>query len=300
MPGYPESIETLADSFTVARFDHRGSGLSPHQPPYTRETFALDLAAVVDEVSPDAPVLLFGLVHGAVSLLTYALAQQQRVRGIALWCPSGTHPSRTPAALAIDAAVVLDLPTAIGALTAKEPPETREVLADYLRAGLDAADPRSYETLPILDDAEALGSLLVPAVVISRHENRINPDDVRRFATLLPNCELVTLPGSSVLFSRDEEADIKRILAGLASDPADPLANPSVPTPDNVDRLTPRELEVLREVALGQRNVEIAKALSISPATVTRHISNILRKTGRSNRTQIARYATEHGLAGSS
>ena len=64
--------------------------------------------------------------------------------------------------------------------------------------------------------------------------------------------------------------------------------------------LTPREREVLALVAVGQRNRDIAERLAISSATVTRHVSNILTKTGCSNRTELGRYATDHGLAGDS
>ncbi len=53
----------------------------------------------------------------------------------------------------------------------------------------------------------------------------------------------------------------------------------------------------MRHIAAGETNVEIAEALVISPATVTRHVSNILNKTNLSNRTELARYATEHDLA---
>ena len=60
--------------------------------------------------------------------------------------------------------------------------------------------------------------------------------------------------------------------------------------------LSSRELEVLRLVASGKRNHEIAAELVISPATVTRHVSNIFDKTGLSNRTQLAIYALHRGL----
>jgi DNA-binding CsgD family transcriptional regulator len=61
--------------------------------------------------------------------------------------------------------------------------------------------------------------------------------------------------------------------------------------------LTQREVEVLGLVAAGKSNADIAEELFISPNTVIRHVSNILAKTGSSNRTEAARYATQHGLA---
>ncbi len=62
------------------------------------------------------------------------------------------------------------------------------------------------------------------------------------------------------------------------------------------DGLTPREAEVLRHIAAGETNAEIAAALVISRATVSRHVNNILTKTDLSNRTELARYATEQAL----
>ncbi len=62
------------------------------------------------------------------------------------------------------------------------------------------------------------------------------------------------------------------------------------------DGLTQREVEVLALVAAGKSNADIAKELVISPNTVVRHVSNILAKTGSSNRTEAAAYATRHGL----
>jgi DNA-binding CsgD family transcriptional regulator len=61
--------------------------------------------------------------------------------------------------------------------------------------------------------------------------------------------------------------------------------------------LTPRELDVLRLVAAGRTNREIARRLSISPHTVAVHVGHILEKTGRRNRTEAASLAIREGLA---
>ena len=60
--------------------------------------------------------------------------------------------------------------------------------------------------------------------------------------------------------------------------------------------LTDRELEVIRLVADGLSNQEIAARLTISEKTVKTHISNILGKLALSDRTQLAIYAIRHGL----
>ena len=74
------------------------------------------------------------------------------------------------------------------------------------------------------------------------------------------------------------------------------LSRPSErpPTPEP---LTEREVEVLRLVARGQSNQEIADQLVISEATVRTHVSNILGKLHLASRTQAALYALREGLA---
>jgi len=60
--------------------------------------------------------------------------------------------------------------------------------------------------------------------------------------------------------------------------------------------LTERELDVLKGIARGLSNQEIASELSISATTVRTHISNLFNKLDLTNRTQAAIYAVEHGL----
>lgn len=65
----------------------------------------------------------------------------------------------------------------------------------------------------------------------------------------------------------------------------------------DVDSLTERELEVLKLIARGLSNDEMAVQLVISEATVRNHVSNILSKLHLANRTQAALYALRKGLA---
>jgi NarL family two-component system response regulator LiaR len=74
------------------------------------------------------------------------------------------------------------------------------------------------------------------------------------------------------------------------------LSRPS-DRPLTPDPLTPREVEVLRLVAQGRDNREIAEALVISDTTVRTHVSNILNKLHLASRTQAALYALREGLA---
>jgi DNA-binding NarL/FixJ family response regulator len=60
--------------------------------------------------------------------------------------------------------------------------------------------------------------------------------------------------------------------------------------------LTPRQVEVLRFVAAGKSNREIAAALVISEHTVARHVQNIFATLGVSSRTAASAFAYEHDL----
>jgi DNA-binding NarL/FixJ family response regulator len=78
--------------------------------------------------------------------------------------------------------------------------------------------------------------------------------------------------------------------------PAPTPTGPASPT-ELADELTPREVEVLKLIAAGLSNREIADKLVLSNATVKTHINRIFSKTGARDRAQAVRYAYQHGLA---
>lgn len=68
--------------------------------------------------------------------------------------------------------------------------------------------------------------------------------------------------------------------------------------PDALDRLSAREIEVLRELTTGASNQEIARRLFISKNTVRHHVHNLLDKLELENRKQLAKTAKRCGLSG--
>lgn len=85
--------------------------------------------------------------------------------------------------------------------------------------------------------------------------------------------------------------------SGTAAGFAAPL--PAGPAGPAADELTPREAEVLRLIAAGQSNREIARTLFVSEATVKTHVNRIFAKTGSRDRAQATRYAYTHGYGDS-
>jgi DNA-binding NarL/FixJ family response regulator len=74
------------------------------------------------------------------------------------------------------------------------------------------------------------------------------------------------------------------------------LPDPNGPVPEQLEELTPRELEVVALVAGGMSNQEIAEYLVVSPATAKTHVSRALCKLGARDRAQLVTLAYESGL----
>jgi DNA-binding NarL/FixJ family response regulator len=90
------------------------------------------------------------------------------------------------------------------------------------------------------------------------------------------------------------EAVFSPSLAGFVLD----AFSRSVPVDEDpeLDRLTPREKEVLRQIARGYQYKQIARRLNISIKTVETHVSSVLRKLQLSNRHELARWASDRRI----
>ena len=88
---------------------------------------------------------------------------------------------------------------------------------------------------------------------------------------------------------------VGRLASALARHPAQADAEPGPGAPPG-QSLTAREVDVLRLIARGATNREIAARLYLSEGTVKNHISRILTRLGLRDRTQAAIYARDHGL----
>ena len=109
-----------------------------------------------------------------------------------------------------------------------------------------------------------------------------------------PNLErAASLIDDALVIAREiGSGPLEQRLIGLQEKAAS-MAAPAAAYPDG---LTEREVEVLRLLAIGRTNQQIADELVIAPNTAAKHVANILGKTGSANRTEAAAYATQQGL----
>jgi DNA-binding NarL/FixJ family response regulator len=110
--------------------------------------------------------------------------------------------------------------------------------------------------------------------------------------------------GRAILAAADGQAVLdpgvqRRLLSAATRTSNAPATAPAAPSgdPGGVDDLTPREADVLRLIAAGQSNREIARTLYVSEATVKTHVNRIFAKTRSRDRVQAMRYAYTHGYA---
>jgi DNA-binding NarL/FixJ family response regulator len=164
-------------------------------------------------------------------------------------------------------------------------------LSRYQRHAADADVAAAFLDLDLTSDVRPLlPKLTMPALVLHRRGDRTVPvGRGRELASLLPNARFVALSGDSHLPWMDDQRDLQRALAGFLGEAAPSGSNGDSP-------LSPRETEVLRLVAAGLSNREIASSLVLSEHTVHRHVANILRKLSQSSRAAAAAQATRSGI----
>ena len=163
-------------------------------------------------------------------------------------------------------------------------------LSRYKRHSADADLAAAFLELELYGDARPfLPRVTMPALVLHRRGDRAVPiSRGRELASLLPNARFVALSGDSHLPHVDDQREVQRALAGFLDEVSPVEANGDSP-------LTGREAEVLRLVAAGLSNREIAGSLVLSEHTVHRHVANILTKLTQSSRAAAAAHATRAG-----
>jgi DNA-binding NarL/FixJ family response regulator len=113
----------------------------------------------------------------------------------------------------------------------------------------------------------------------------VEPDELRRAVRVVAAGEALLSPSVTA-----------RVVAELARRPVSAAGQTPQRLGEQLESLTPREIEVVRLVAGGLSNEEIARALHISPLTAKTHVTRAIAKTGRRDRVQLVILAYESGL----
>jgi pimeloyl-ACP methyl ester carboxylesterase/DNA-binding CsgD family transcriptional regulator len=285
----------VAKTHRVVRFDRIGCGVSSRElePRPTVESESRQLEAVIDAVGGSAVV--FASSCCCVSASQLAIRRPGAVEKIIYF---GGFASRTDIPDVTRQALV-EFTRLSWRLAAQmfaglfDPHASGDEIAEYTRMQRAAASAEAAAIFLELDfnadQRDILPNVPVPALVLHRRDDRTVPlSRGRELASLLPNARFVPLTGDSHLPWRDDQRELFRALAGfLHSDAAEA---------EDASPLSSRETEILRLVATGMSNREIATTLFLSEHTVHRHVANILRKLAQSTRAAAATQALRAGL----
>ena len=289
--------EELALRHRVVRYDRIGAGLSDRNllAPPSLESEVRTLAAVHSAIGLE-PATIFACSCAGLAAAAYASASPERVRRIVFF---GGYVSRSDIPEATRRSIVdfvrtnwpLAAQMLAGLFTPRGSGEEIEASSRYQRRAADSEVAAAFLELDLTSDARALLlTVTAPSLVLHRRGDRTVPiSRGRELAALLPNARFVTLSGDAHSPWADDQRDLQRALAGFLDG--------AVPADSNGDSpLSGRETEVLRLVAAGLSNREIASSLVLSEHTVHRHVANILRKLTQSSRAAAAAHATRVGL----
>jgi len=291
-------LQSLSQRFRVVYYDSRGQGLSQRGLPAETSiaSMQLDLHAVLDKAAPNQPILLADN-HLAHLAARFALENPRRVRTLVfMHCPVSlvAQISWLTALARQNWDYFLSSQTGPAVATSATEVSRRAARIEGLKARTNQEDfLRIAEAFATSDLADILPGIITPTLVLHvPSEGWVTQEQSAATAALLPNGRLA-VEGGSTFFGEPNEvvSSIESFLAEAASLQARPEGSAT-------SLLSPREIEVLRLVAAGKSNQQIASELVIALNTVNRHVSNVYAKTGAASRAEAIVYAHRHGLAG--
>lgn len=218
--------ESLAEHFTVVRYDGRGTGLSErYEGAFTEDTRQLDLEAVLAAAGTDKAIL-FAISEGGWTSATYVAQHPEQVTHLILYgayCRGArVRPGYDPEE---DEALVTlirkgwgrDTPAFRQVFTSQFflPDADPKLIAHFNEMQRASADPetaaRYYQSLHTRGDGQELfRELRIPTLVIhSRDDMAVKADEGRLLASIIPGAHLVLLPSHTHYFPTDSEVITK-------------------------------------------------------------------------------------------
>ena len=288
---WPHLIEGLAERFRLVQFNVRGQGLSSRGLPadHSRADWQQDLETVLDALDLKS-ALLMGTGIGAHIAMGFAIEHPERVEGLIINCASVSMtawPGTFWQGLANENWEVFLESLPPRGLS----PEEGRVWSGAMREMYAPADWAIAIRVTRLSDLKSeLPLLRSHALVLHpRHYTQLPAEEGGRLAAAI-GARYVVVEGEHMYGNAAQT--LKAIDDFVASVPA-PEGTKLDPASAG---LSLREVEVLRLVAAGRSNQQIAEELVISQNTVIRHVSNIFAKTGVVNRAEAGAYARDHAI----
>jgi pimeloyl-ACP methyl ester carboxylesterase/DNA-binding CsgD family transcriptional regulator len=307
--------ERLAQEKMLLRYDVRGTGYSEREvSDHSLDALVADVEAVVDRLDLGR-FDIFGAFDAGPVAIAYAARHPERVSHLILWCSwARTSDIRSPRIRAwlglIDQDWELMTDTCAHLALGWPAGEVGRHAAQRLRESVTPKAARAaLKAMSTFDVTELLPRLKVPTLVLHRGDIPWLPVSIaRELASRIPDARLSILEGESTApYLGDTEATASAIDEFLgeveegravqreAGAPAS-KQDGSGPTRGYPHGLTTREVEVLRHLAGGRTNDEIAEELFVSVRTVERHVANIYAKIGARGRANATAYALTHNL----
>ena len=295
-----EFYEHLVSSRRLVAFDWRNSGLSGTAPSFGVKQCVIDLEQVVNHLRL-AHFDLWATIGACKAAMEFAAMNPSRVRKLILShpTPAGSSP-RTYYGESVLQLLSSDWQsfTELFALRNYGWTDVARDFMEQLQRNWTQETFQSFMSAVESYDASASASKLqCETLVLADEEGRpIDVKEARRLAAVIPRgrLALIHLGGSLANAYNPQVARLGNDFLN-AEGPADESADPNLFGEDS-DHLSAREIEVLRLVAAGKSNAQIAAELLISQNTVIRHVSHIFEKIGVANRTEASVYARDHGM----
>jgi len=289
-------LQGLAEHYRLIQHDGRGQGMSSRGLPegHSLADEVRDLETVVDHLQLDNFVLLSRTHVGVL----YALAHPRRVMALVLQsvpAAGGTYSILGEELAQGNWEVFLrTLLLLTGLPDARRSEEQLQQAVNGAKQLVTQGDWITRRRARVASDiADLAPRLQTPTLMLHARDSWfMSVEQSMKLAALIPGSRMVVIDGINGF--GDATQGLKAIADFLGSLPAG--APEADPAPASFSHgLSPREIEVLRLVAAGRSNQQIADELVISVRTAERHIANIYLKTETHGRAQITAYALQHG-----
>jgi pimeloyl-ACP methyl ester carboxylesterase/DNA-binding CsgD family transcriptional regulator len=311
-PVWRHWIRFFSDHFRFVRYDERGCGMTdPNAGDLSLERWVEDVEDVVAAADLREPFSMLGISQGAAICVAYAVKHPERVSKLVLYGGYARgpfqrgDPNRASFYQAMIDLVRLewgsDNPTFRQVFTSRFIPEgTNEQLDWYNDLCRKTVSPeiaaRLLESRAMMDVTALLGEVSAPTLVLHARGDVVVPiGEGHILAAGIPGARFVELDSKNHIVLEHEPAwerfcDEVLEFVGLRGGSRGGDAAFAL--------LSPREREVLRLIAEGLGNAQIAEQLSISEKTVRNHVSNVFDKLGVWTRAQAIVFAIERGFRG--